>query len=98
MAVGVIEERRQWCRNRYSSKWRCGNENLFQFQPNDGCPFERRSTSHSAILRRDLIRDEFHSETGVLPTGAKIDGPLACMGTTFDIEEQFAEVLIRTRI
>jgi hypothetical protein len=40
--------------------------------------------------RRDLIRDEFHSETGVLLTGAKIDGPLDCTGSTFDIEEQFA--------
>jgi hypothetical protein len=31
-----------------------------------------------------LIRDEFHSETRVLLTGAKIDGPLDCTGSTFD--------------
>ena len=31
-----------------------------------------------------LIRDEFHSETRVLLTGVKIDGPLDCTGSTFD--------------
>ena len=35
-----------------------------QSQPNVGCPFERRSTSHSAILRRDLIRMNFIPRPG----------------------------------
>lgn len=31
-----------------------------------------------------MIRDEFHSETKVLLTGAKIEGPLDCTGSRFD--------------